>query len=146
MGAFAHGLGDLCVENTNIPHHFSFSEISKNYIRFLSGKMAFKFFDNSEKKVKTHAQLSLMANCVKVHCWIANKKMLCSGAFFWFILSWEIWICRYDWLKINRYACLSGWEIPCLDIILLPSNRRYASFYTTPYASFGEVRITSNIL
>ncbi len=39
IGAFAHRLGDLCVENTNFPHHFSFSEISKNYIRFLSGKM-----------------------------------------------------------------------------------------------------------
>ena len=39
MGAFAHGLGNLCVKNTNFPLHFSFSEISKNYIRFLSGKM-----------------------------------------------------------------------------------------------------------
>jgi hypothetical protein len=51
-------------------------------------KMAFKFFDNSEKKVKAHAQLSLMANCVKIHCWIEKKMFFYAPIYIYFIVRY----------------------------------------------------------
>ena len=50
--------------------------------------MAFKFFDNSEKKVKAHAQLSLMANCVKIHCWIEKKMFFYAPIYIYFIVRY----------------------------------------------------------
>ena len=88
MDAFGHGLGDLCVENTNFPLHFSFSEISKNYIRFLSGKICTLSKFNLQKNTlhplnRRNEQISLFsspaATCRVVSIYSPVLRWLCGS-------------------------------------------------------------------